>query len=268
LSSGTSRVFIAPLGADGVEGRTIVISGASGGLGAGIAEAAAASGARVVVAARRVREGSDVVDAIVASGGEAMFVPCDVADRADAFGVIERAVDAFGRVDAVIHNASSARSSEPLRIDRVTIEDWRDHASVSITGLLNLAQPAFPQLRLHRGSLLVLTSSTGVTGHGVLPLYAAVKGAQRGFVKCLAREWGQYGIRVNCLAPHAETPATRRYGTVNPAHRARDVERASMKRLGDAVEDIGPVATFLCGPRARWITGQTLFADGGAFTGL
>jgi 3-oxoacyl-[acyl-carrier protein] reductase len=257
-----------PRDASTLAGSTVLVTGASGGIGEGIALAAGAAGANVVVAARRRDQGERVASEIVHGGARARFVTCDVTDRAQVDRAVDETVRSFGRLDAMVHNATSGRSNQASRLEDITESEWRDHEGVALTALLHCAQAAFDQLRQNQGALLVLTSSTAITGHATLPLYATMKGAQRGFVKSLAREWGVHGIRVNCLAPHPETPASARFGELDPAHRARDIARTSMRRLGDPTTDVGPVAAFFCGRGAGWVTGQTLFVDGGVFTGL
>jgi NAD(P)-dependent dehydrogenase (short-subunit alcohol dehydrogenase family) len=96
----------------------------------------------------------------------------------------------------------------------------------------------------------------------------AVKGAQRGFAKSLAREWGPHGVRVNLIGPVAMTPAMEKAYAANPALEARLVGRTPLRRIGDPEADIGAVAVFLASDMARFVTGQTIIADGGGFLGL
>jgi NAD(P)-dependent dehydrogenase (short-subunit alcohol dehydrogenase family) len=111
---------------------------------------------------------------------------------------------------------------------------------------------------------LLLTSEAGFEGKARLPIYAAVKAAQRGFARALAREWGSDGIRVNCLAPLAASPAMERAFALDPAMQARVLGRNPLGALGEAVTDIGAAARFLLSDDARYVTGHTLMADGGS----
>jgi 3-oxoacyl-[acyl-carrier protein] reductase len=133
-----------------------------------------------------------------------------------------------------------------------------------LRGTYLVARAALPHLEATGGSLLVLTSEAGFEGKARLPAYAAVKAAQRGLARSLAREWGPRGVRVNCLAPLAATPAMVTAMAADPAMEARVLGRNPLGRLGDAVTDVGPVARFLLGPEAAFVTGATLMADGGS----
>jgi 3-oxoacyl-[acyl-carrier protein] reductase len=245
-------------------GRVVLVSGASGGVGRGIALACAAAGWRVWIAARRAREGEAVAREVDAAGGAGRFVACDVADAVS----VERAIAALlardGRLHAVAHNATSALSPKPTSLRDVSLADVRDHVAVSLRGAYLLARSAHPHLRASRGALLLLTSEAGFEGKARLPVYAAVKAAQRGLARALAREWGADGIRVNCLAPLAASPAMERAFALDPAMEERVLGRNPLRALGDPVADVGAAARFLLSDDARYVTGHTLMADGGS----
>ena len=114
-----------------------------------------------------------------------------------------------------------------------------------------------------RGAYVVLTSEAGFEGKAKLPAYAAVKAAQRGLARVLAHEWGPDGVRVNCIAPLASTPAMEAAFEHDPAMADRVLGRNPLGRLGDAADDIGPAVRFLVSDDARYLTGNTLMADGG-----
>lgn len=248
-----------------LDGAVIVVTGGSRGVGAGIALHLSDRGARVVIAARSEGAGSEVLARMSSPG---LVVRCDVTDADQVEQLMAASLDRFGRIDHLIHNATSGRSNERTDLGSVTREQWQDHASVSLRALHRLARAAFPALRRSRGSLLVLTSPAGIEGSETVPLYAAVKGAQRGFVRALAREWGADGIRVNALAPLAVSDALAETFRRDPDLGRRLAETTPLGRVGDPEHDIGPAAAFLCGPSARYVTGQTLIVSGGRFTGL
>jgi NAD(P)-dependent dehydrogenase (short-subunit alcohol dehydrogenase family) len=107
-------------------------------------------------------------------------------------------------------------------------------------------------------------SNAGIEGSLPLPVYSAIKGAQRGLVKSLAREWGPAGVRVNAIAPVAMTPAMDKFFDAQPAMEDYIKSAAALRRIGDPQADIGPVLNFLIGPDSAFITGQTLLVNGGA----
>lgn len=246
-------------------GRVVLVTGAGQGVGRGIALASAAAGAEVVVTARRAEAVADVVAEIEGRGGRASGVCCDVTDRALVDATIDASLARFGRIDTVVHNATSAHSSESGLLEDVTAESWDDQVAVALRGAFSLAQASRAALEASQGSLVVLVSTAAMEGSEPLPVYTAVKGAQRGFVKSLAREWGPSGIRVNALAPVAVSRAMADFLEREPEARQRLADRASLRRLGEAEADIGRALTFLAGPDSAFVTGQTLVVNGGAF---
>jgi len=250
-----------------LDGRVAIVTGAGQGVGEGIAAAMAEAGAAVVIAARRAQTGEPAAERIRAAGGTAIFVRCDVTDRDDVDQAVQSSLDQFGRLDTMVHNAVSP-PGPPRQIQEVDDQTIELQIATSTTASFHCAQAAFPHLRTDHGSLILLTSPAGIEGSGNLPLYGAVKGAQRGLLKSLAREWGPEGVRVNAIAPVAWTPAMDVATAANPTLEARLKGRTPLQRIGDPMADIGPVAVFLASPLSRHMTGQTLAVDGGRYLGL
>jgi NAD(P)-dependent dehydrogenase (short-subunit alcohol dehydrogenase family) len=241
----------------------VVITGAGGGVGRGIALACAADGMTVIVASRR-ENGAETVALIEANGGRAEWVPCDVTVRAD----IERAVAAAEPLHAFVHNAASRRSSESVRLEDVDEALWNEHASVSLRGAYYAAQAALPKLSATRGRFILLTSAAGIEASPTRPAYSIVKGALRGLGKSLAREWGPLGVSVALVSPLAATDAMVAAMQHDPTLEARLTSRIPLQRFGDPTADIGRVVSFLCSDAASYVTGQTVVVDGGRFMGL
>jgi 3-oxoacyl-[acyl-carrier protein] reductase len=248
-------------------GRSVVITGAGRGVGRGIALACAAEGAYVVVASPG-ENGIATVAEIDERGESATWVQCDVTVRADVRRAIDAAVRATGGLDAVVHNATSRRSSEPVQLEDVDDQLWHDHASVSLRGSYYCAVEAYPHLVARQGRLVLMTSPAGMEGSRTLPVYGIVKAAIRGLAKSLAREWAPHGVTVATVSPLAMTPAMENAFAEDPQLEARLAEAVPMRRLGDPEADIGPVVAFLVGDGARYITGQTIVVDGGRYLGL
>jgi NAD(P)-dependent dehydrogenase (short-subunit alcohol dehydrogenase family) len=248
-------------------GRSLIVTGAGRGLGRGVALACAAAGADVVVASPR-ENGVETVTEIEARGGSAAWARCDATVASDVEAAVAAAVGRNGGLDVVIHNATSRRSSEPVRLDDVDEALWHEHASVSLRGAYHCAQAALPQLRARRGRLILMTSPAGIEGSAMLPVYSIVKGALRGFAKSLAREWAPFGVTVNAISPLAETPAMTSAYEKDPTLEARLARVVPMGHLGDPETEIGPAIVFLAGDGAGYITGQTLAVDGGRFMTL
>jgi 3-oxoacyl-[acyl-carrier protein] reductase len=253
---------------DLLRGRTAIVTGAGQGVGEGIARAMAAAGANVVIAARRVETGEPVAEAIRDRGGCAVCLRCDVAERRDVDAVVAETVARFGALDSVVHNALSPVG--PLaEVQDAPDETWDGLLRTGVRGSFSFAQAAFPHLRERPGaSFILVTSSTGIEGSGDRAIYGAVKAAQRGFAKSLAREWGPHGIRVNLIAPVAMSPAMEKAYKARPELEARLIDRTPLRRVGEPEPDIGGVAVFFASDLARFVTGQTIIADGGGFLGL
>jgi 3-oxoacyl-[acyl-carrier protein] reductase len=168
----------------------------------------------------------------------------------------------------MVHNAF--RGGTPHRLEDVGIELWEENSRTAVWGSYYSAVLACPHLRDAgtRGRLILLTSPAGVEGSVNIPLYSAVKAAQRAMTKSLSKEWGPHGITVNAIAPVAETPALAGAFAENPVLKERVEARASLRRIGDPEHDIGGVALFLASDDGGYVTGQTIVCDGGSFMGL
>jgi len=251
-----------------MEGRVVLVTGAAAGVGRGLAEAFGASGAVVGLGVRRPEAAQEAAADVIAAGGTAVILKCDVTDGVQTASAIEGLVSQHGRLDAVVHNAVSNRSSEATDFEHTDLDEWEDHASVTIRATWRLAVQAYPHLRRTRGAYLLMSSPAGIEGSERAPFYSAVKAAQRGFVRALAREWGPDHIRVNSVAPLAISPALENMKILEPERVARIEGLVPLGRLGDPATDIGPPSVFLCSDEARYVTGQTLVVSGGRFTSL
>jgi 3-oxoacyl-[acyl-carrier protein] reductase len=255
-----------------LDGRTAIVTGAGGGIGRGLALALAAAGANVVVAARRAQTGDETCALIEAEGGSAFAIAGDVAERAQVDRIVGAALQRYGTLDIVIHNASSALSSVSTPCETISDEVFDAQYGVALDAAFHLAQAAFEPLRASaahgRARFVILSSAQALHGGAMNPVYAAVKSAQRGMAKALAREWGPHGITVNTIAPAAETDATKVYFERNPQIRSQITGTIALRRMGDMREDIGGAVVALCSDLMRFVTGQTLPVDGGAYTAL
>jgi 3-oxoacyl-[acyl-carrier protein] reductase len=232
-----------------------------------VALACAAAGAHVIVATRN-ENGPAVVGEIDARGGRAAWVRCDVTDEATVVQAVDLALERAGALHAIVHNATSNRSSEPHRLEDVDAALWDEHAAVSVRGAYHCARAGFEALRQNQGTLILMTSPAGMEGSIGLPLYGTVKGALRGFTKSLAREWAPHGMPVNIVSPLALSPAMARAIEQDPAMEERISRRVPMGRVGDPEHDVGPAVAYLASADAHFVTGQTLAVDGGHFMNL
>jgi len=247
-----------------LNGKAVIVTGAAQGVGRGLALAAGAAGASVAITARNLEGAEAVAAEIRARGGAAIACRCDATNKAEIDAAVAGTIVEFGRLDAMVHNATSRFSPRGVPIETVTEEDWDDQIAVGLRGAYLCARAAFPALKQSGGSMVVLTSNAGIEGSVSLAVYSTVKGAQRGFIKSLAREWGPDGVRVNGLAPVAMTPAMDRFFELQPKMKDFLESDAALRRIGDSEADIGRALNFLIGEESGFITGQTLLVNGGA----
>jgi len=242
-------------------GRVALVTGAGRNIGRAIALALAAAGAAVVINGRRDRQALDAVAAeITAMGGQALPVPADVADAAAVDGLLTAAIARFGRLDILINNAA-VRPEKAL--EAMTLADWHGVLGVILDGAFLTVRAALGHLRASGAGAIV--NIGGVSGHTGARGRAHVVTAKAGLVgltRALAHELAGDGITANCVVPGLI--ATERDANLLPQHHR--VSRTLLGRHGSA-EDIAAAVCFLCGPQARYITGQTLHVNGGVYLG-
>lgn len=240
--------------------RVAIVTGASKGIGAGIARQLAADGAKVVISYASGKDGADAVLAdIKAAGGTAIALRADVRQRADTEALVEAAREHFGRLDILVNNAGVYRFA---RIEDTTADLYRLQFDINVLGPLQLISAASPYLGA--GSSIINISSN-VTS--VLPaesaVYSGTKGALDAITGVLARELGPRGIRVNAVNPGLiDTEGTQTAGALGAEFQAWNEARTPLGRIGQ-VGDIAPIVAFLASEDARWVTGETLFGSGG-----
>jgi NAD(P)-dependent dehydrogenase (short-subunit alcohol dehydrogenase family) len=247
--------------------KVVLVTGGGAGIGRAVCLACAGAGAAVVVAGPG-DNAAHTAELVADRGGRAVFARTDITVASDVEGAVHRAVVDFGGLDAVVHSATSRRSSEVVPIEAIDDEAWADHVGVTLRGAYHCARFALEHLARRRGRFVVMTSPAAMEGSSALPAYAAVKGALRGLARSLAVEWGPLGVGVVCLSPLAQTPALERAYLANPELAARLARVVPLGRIGDPDTDIAPVVVFLLSDDARYVTGQTVVVDGGRFTTL
>jgi NAD(P)-dependent dehydrogenase (short-subunit alcohol dehydrogenase family) len=242
-------------------GRVAIVTGAGQGIGEGIARAFAKHGASLVLVGRNRGKLDSVAAAIREIGGTVQLVQGSVAERSIADRAVAEAVSAFGRLDILVNNAHTFTPKAPL--DQITEEYFRINLESGFFGTVHFMQAAFPHMREAGGSIINLGSLTGVLGQKTYAPYAATKEAIRGLSRTAARDWGEYRIRVNVLNPGADSPASLRYFAEHPDNLRRTLETMALGYRGTPEDDVAPIAVFLAGDDSRYMTGQTINADGG-----
>jgi NAD(P)-dependent dehydrogenase (short-subunit alcohol dehydrogenase family) len=247
-----------------LDGRVAVVTGAGDGIGHGIVRRFAAEGARVLVADIDGERGATVANELRRElGADARDVRTDVSAKDDVLAMVTVALDTWGTIDVLVNNAWGGGALG--RVEHKTDEQLAAGFGVGFYGPLWAMQAAFPAMRAQgRGNIVNLCSLNGVNAHVGTLEYNCAKEALRTLTRTAAREWASHGIVVNAICPGAKTAAFRRLAESNPEIAAMADAANPMGRLGDPETDIAPVALFLASDDARYLTGNTLFVDGGS----
>lgn len=242
-------------------GKVAVVTGASKGIGAGIAKGLAAEGASVVVNYASSKEGADkVVAEITGKGGKAIAVQGDVAKAADVERLFAETKKAYGKVDILVNNAGVYQFT-PL--DDITEETFHRQFNTNVLGLLLSTQAAARLIGPEGGSIINIGSVVSSIAPPASTVYTATKGAVDAVTHVLAKELGPRKIRVNSINPGMiETEGTHTAGFIGSDFQKQTEAEAPLRRIGQPA-DITPLAVFLASSDSGWLTGETLIASGG-----
>jgi 3-oxoacyl-[acyl-carrier protein] reductase len=243
-----------------LKGKVAVVTGASKGIGAAIAKALGAEGASVVVNYASSKAGADaVVSAITAAGGKAVAVGGDVSKAAEAQGIIDAAIENFGRLDILVNNSGVYEFSP---IGDFTEQHYNKIFNVNVLGLLLVTQAAVKHLGEGASIINIGSVVTSLTPPNSA-VYTGTKGAVDAITGVLAKELGPKKIRVNSINPGmVETEGVHAAGIIGTDFEAGTVAQTPLGRIGQ-VDDIAGVATFLASNDSKWVTGELVRVGGG-----
>jgi 3-oxoacyl-[acyl-carrier protein] reductase len=243
-----------------LKGKVAVVTGASKGIGAGIARALGAEGANVVVNYASDKAGAEkVAAAIVESGGKAVTVQGDVSKAADVKRLFDEGEKAFGKLDVLVNNAGVYGFAA---IGEVTEAEFHRQYGINVWGLLQTTREALPHLR-DGASIINVSSIVSRMGLPGSAIYAGTKGAVDTITQVMATELGPRRIRVNALNPGmVESEGTHAVGVIGSEMQKNVEAQAPLGRIGQP-DDIAKVAVFLAGEESGWLTGERISASGG-----
>ncbi len=241
-------------------GKIAIVTGASKGIGAGIATALAAAGASVVVNYASSQAGADaVVETITKAGGKAVTVQGDVSKATEAQAIVDAAVNNYGKVDILINN-SGVYEFAPL--EAITEEHVHKQFNVNVLGLLLVTQAAVKHMG-SGGSIVNISSVASRITPPMGSVYSGTKGAVDAITGSLSRELGPKGIRVNAINPGmVATEGTKTAGFIGSDFEKGSVAQTPLGRIGQP-KDIADIVVFLASDDAAWLTGDILIASGG-----
>jgi 2-deoxy-D-gluconate 3-dehydrogenase len=243
-----------------LEGRTVVVTGATRGLGREMCRGLSGVGARVVVVGRDGARAEAVSAELRAAGGDAVPATCDVADEAQVLAMVEDVVERCGPPDVLVNNAGVAPEGPLLGMAADAVRTAFD---TNLLGTVLVTQAFGPHLVRQEGaSVINIGSVDGVVGTPGLVAYCASKGGIVQFTRALAAEWARHGVRVNCLCPGYFATDVNAAQLADPQLLDKVLRRIPLRRLGQP-EELVPAVLFLASAASQYMTGQLLVVDGG-----
>ncbi len=242
-----------------LQGKVAIITGASKGIGGAVSLALAREGADLVLVSRSITENDEVVQDAKKTGRSVLIKQVDVGDSNQVTEMVKETIDTYGRIDALFNNAGI---SKPGMLWKISPEQWDEVLRINLSGTFYCMQAvAKTMMEQQSGSIINVTSSAGLMGTIGQVNYTAAKGGVYAMTKSAAKELARFKIRVNTIAPMAETDMTRVIAN-DPKFKEKYLERIPLGRFG-LPEEVGPAVVFLVSDDSSYITGQTICIDGG-----
>lgn len=242
-------------------GKVAIVTGASKGIGTGIAKQLAADGAAVVINYASSKSGADaVVQSIQSAGGKAIAIQASLAIESDVIRLFAETIKAFGRLDILVNNAG-VYNFGPL--EQFTVEDFRRQFDLNVMGTFLASREAAKCFGDKGGNIINISSVIARQKPAGCSVYGATKAAVNHLTAILAQELGKRNIRVNAIAPGiVETEGTVSSGIAHGDMRKVFESQTPLGRIGQP-DDIGVIASYLASDEARWVTGEVIYASGG-----
>jgi 2-deoxy-D-gluconate 3-dehydrogenase len=241
-------------------GRVALVTGASRGIGRAVALALGAAGAAVACCARSAEQVEATAAEVSGHGGRARGFPLDVTRRSEIDTVVADIGAALGPIDILVNNAGITLDKRSVE---VTDEEWDDVLATNLTSTFTLARAVAPgMMEQHRGKIINIGSMYGKIGVPRYAAYCASKAAVEALTRSLAVEWARHGIQVNCLAPGYVNTDIPREAMADEKLRTLFLSRVPARRIGEP-EEVATLAVYLASAASDFMTGQTVYLDGG-----
>lgn len=245
-------------------GKVAMVTGAGRGIGRGVAEAMAAEGAAIGLVEIDPETVADTARHLEEQGARVVWMAGDVGRRADCEAAVAKTVEAFGGLDILVNNAAWT-PTPGLMLMEFDDETFGRVLETNLWATFWCMQAAQPHLIERGGGAIInFASGSGTIGNESQGAYAAAKEGIRGLSRVAAREWGPEGIRVNIVCPFANSPGMIDWAKLDPEGHQAAIEQIPLRRVGDCRDDVGRVVTFLASEEASYVTGQTMWVDGGS----
>ncbi|WP_043959492.1 SDR family oxidoreductase [Lysobacter sp. A03] len=241
-----------------LDGQVVIVTGGAAGIGGALTTVLVERGAAVVAVDIDETSGMNKEQT---NPGRIAFLKGDVSQKSTSAEAVELALSRFGRLTGVVNNAH-ASTQKPLM--ELTEQDWVLSFGTGFNATLFFMQAAYAELAKSGGSIVNFGSGAGLTGLETQASYAAAKEAIRGLSRVAANEWAKDKIRVNIVCPKAHTEGVTKWKASYPEHYKEAASRIPLGYFGDPEKDVAPVVAFLLSEDSRYMTGQTLMADGGS----
>lgn len=249
-----------------LDGKVAIITGGGGGIGRGTALVLAREGAAIVIAERNTQTGAESADLVKAAGGRALAVTCDVRKQAEVDAVAAAAFETFGGIDILVNTAQDAPRWPMVGLQPLTetsVEDMNLAWESGPIGTFHFMLACFPRMKDRGGKIINFGSAAGIQGAAGYGAYAAAKEAIRALTRVAANEWAKHKINVNAICPIANSPGWKEWERLYPEAIQSVLAMIPLGRVGDTEKDIGRIVLFLASSDSDYLTGQTIFADGG-----
>lgn len=252
-----------------LEGRGTFITGGTSGFGYAMAQLFAQEGAKVAIIGRKKEKGENAATKIRdLTKGEVIFFQCDVTRESEVKETIQKAVDHLKKIDVLINNAGNIYRTD---FEEMTEREYDEMMDTNLKGSFFCCKHVFPfMVKNGSGSVICISSNTGIVGRGDVPIYSASKGGLILMSKSLALRWAKHNIRVNCICPSMIITDLNRdviEKAPDPAKKLKEMESVHpLGRLGTPM-DVAYAALYLASDESQWVTGITLSVDGGYTAG-